>query len=529
MRITQIFWKIILLLLFIGCSKNDSKKEEALPIILPPTVITLEATDITENNASIEGNVSDDGGGSIIEKGVCWATTNNPTLEDNHTQVGSGIGRFVNQLIDLEENTTYYVRAYASNEEGTSFGNEISFTTLNNPELIYEGYVTLLSQEMVDDFGDQNYTEITGDLTIAYDINHPEWELVHNLDKLSSLTKIGGKLGIYALPNLSSADGLANISTIGGDIEIKHSRMTSLVWLKGVQTYNGSLILSNIEGLQSLEGLENCTKINQGLNIYLNRDLIDINALKNLTSVGWYVNIQDNEKLPNIDGLSGLKEVGRYLSIYENHLITDISGLKNLNTVGSMLSIEKCPILTNINGLDNLNLVEGVEINDNDALTNLDGLEHILSAEGIQESLSITNNSSLINIDILELLTEMPDFIEIRGNESLKNLNLDNLETIGFLDIGNNSELTEITGLNNLISITKGLNIGGNDNLTKISGFENISSFEGSLKIWYNEMLSDLCWLAPIFESGLEQSKYQVSGNNYNPSYQDIIDGQCSN
>lgn len=512
-----------------GCSDSGSEIEETLPNIIRPTVKTLEAANITEITASIEGNVTGDGGAPITEKGVCWATSSKPTLENNFTKIGGGKGSYTNQLNDLEENTTYYVRAYATNKEGTSFGNEISFTTLEKPALVYEGSKTLLTQEMVDDFGDQNYTEITGDLTIAYDINHPEWERPHNLDKLSSLSTIGGSLFIYGLEKLSSTDGLANITSVGADIEIIGSKMTSLTFLKGIKVYNGSFTLSRVGSLQSLNGLENCTKINGNLTINFNSNLTDIDALMNLSSIEGHLNIDYNEVLPNLNGLGGLTEVGRFLQIARNDMLIDISGLHSLEKVKWIFAIHHCPLLTNINGLDKLLQVEGVEIIENEALINLDGLQHVMSNQGIQEKLIIRNNNSLINIDILELITDMSDLIEIRGNESLKNLNgLDNLKTIGFLDIGNNKGLTEIAGLNNLISITKGLKIDNNDNLTKISGFKNISSFEGTLKIWYNGMLSDLCGLAPIFDNGLVEGKYQVSGNNYNPSYQDFIDGKCN-
>ncbi|MEQ9219820.1 MAG: hypothetical protein RLO17_17330 [Cyclobacteriaceae bacterium] len=521
------FWKLCLLFLFIGCNKDG---EESLPKIQVPSVVTSEAANITENSATIEGNITDDGGSSIIEKGVCWATINNPTREDSHTENGGGKGMFSNQLIDLEENTTYYARAYASNEEGTAYGNEISFTTLDLPILIYDGNVELLSQDMVDDFGNEMYTEITGNLTISYDPNHPEWEPVNNLDKLANLTKINGELLIGGLTNLSNADGLANVSEIGGNIEVRHSQMTSLTWLKEIKEFNGSLILSDLSGLQSLEGLENCTAINQGLDISFNPGLININALKNLSSIGLFARIDYNDKLPDIDGLSGLNEIGGYLSIYKNDLITDITGLKNLVKVGSTFSIEKCPQLTNIDGLDNLNLVETIEINENDALTNLDGLEHVISVNGIQGSLLIRNNNALVDINVLTFNTEGIKSIEIKSNAALENLSgLNGLKSIQSLTIENNSSLTEIAGLNNLQSVTQGLTISNNNKLISIHGFEGITSFDGKLKIWYNKILSNLCGLSHFIENGLVETNYQISGNQYNPSYQDLIDGNCSN
>ena len=95
------------------------------------SVTTYSATDITQNSATSGGNVTDDGGFTVTAKGVCWSTSQNPTINDNHTVDGSGIGTFVSYLTGLSENTTYYVRAYGTNSVGTSYGNQISFITLS--------------------------------------------------------------------------------------------------------------------------------------------------------------------------------------------------------------------------------------------------------------------------------------------------------------------------------------------------------------------------------------------------------------
>ena len=66
----------------------------------------------------------------MTAKGFCWDTSPEPTLDDNYSTNGSGIGGFTHALTDLPDNTTYYVRAYATNEKGTAYGEEKSFTTV---------------------------------------------------------------------------------------------------------------------------------------------------------------------------------------------------------------------------------------------------------------------------------------------------------------------------------------------------------------------------------------------------------------
>ncbi len=96
----------------------------------PPTVTTASITEITSHSAMSGGEVLQDGGSAVITKGVCWSVKANPTINDSHIAAGSGLGSFVSALTGLTYGTTYYVRAYAENGMGVSYGNEQSFTTV---------------------------------------------------------------------------------------------------------------------------------------------------------------------------------------------------------------------------------------------------------------------------------------------------------------------------------------------------------------------------------------------------------------
>jgi len=103
----------------------------------PPTVTTTAASEISYTTATSGGNVTDDGGASIIARGICWSTSSNPTIDDDKTIEGTGIGTFASELTGLTSNTTYYVKAYATNSAGTGYGSQVSLTTLQTevPEL----------------------------------------------------------------------------------------------------------------------------------------------------------------------------------------------------------------------------------------------------------------------------------------------------------------------------------------------------------------------------------------------------------
>lgn len=108
-----------------------------------PTVITLSVTEITESSAKSGGEVTSDGGAEVTARGVCWSTSQNPTIEDAFSNDGTGVGVYSSNISNLTSNTTYYVRAYATNSEGTAYGEEISFTTLDDGFINGYEYVDL--------------------------------------------------------------------------------------------------------------------------------------------------------------------------------------------------------------------------------------------------------------------------------------------------------------------------------------------------------------------------------------------------
>ena len=98
-----------------------------------PFVTTAQVTNISALSAISGGNVTSDGGSVVTARGICWNTTGDPTISDTHTTDGNGIGNFSSTLTGLEANTTYYVRAYATNAVGISYGATLVFTTAGQP------------------------------------------------------------------------------------------------------------------------------------------------------------------------------------------------------------------------------------------------------------------------------------------------------------------------------------------------------------------------------------------------------------
>ena len=127
------------MVLCVSCKKDDGKLNGGGTgggTQTVATVTTNDVTDITQTTAVCGGEVKSENGWAVTERGVCWSTEPNPTPSDNCTVDGDGVGKFTSEITGLEPDTKYYVRAYAKNAAGTSFGAENSFTTLGGHEYV---------------------------------------------------------------------------------------------------------------------------------------------------------------------------------------------------------------------------------------------------------------------------------------------------------------------------------------------------------------------------------------------------------
>jgi len=112
-----------------------------------PQIATFNGAGIGGTSANSGGNVTNSGGSIVTARGLCWSTNANPTISDSLSLNGSGLGTFTAVLNGLTLNTTYYVRAYATNAQGTGYGNEQSFTTLS--QLITQPTIPILGSSLV--------------------------------------------------------------------------------------------------------------------------------------------------------------------------------------------------------------------------------------------------------------------------------------------------------------------------------------------------------------------------------------------
>lgn len=111
------------LLMTVSCHKDE---DQTGPI---PVVYTLEINNYCGTTAYVQGEITNDNGCAVTGRGVCWSTHSDPTVKDDTILASPGEGEFTCFLTGLTPKTLYYVRAYATNSNGTGYGNTMSFTT----------------------------------------------------------------------------------------------------------------------------------------------------------------------------------------------------------------------------------------------------------------------------------------------------------------------------------------------------------------------------------------------------------------
>lgn len=131
----------------------------------PPTITTTNPL-VARYTALSGGTITSDGAATITARGICWSTNPNPTIDDNKTDEGTGLGAFASVMSNLEATTNYYVRAYATNSAGTGYGPELSLTTLtvgNN----YSGIYKITGGSIYRDLGTGSDPVLGGDYIVG--------------------------------------------------------------------------------------------------------------------------------------------------------------------------------------------------------------------------------------------------------------------------------------------------------------------------------------------------------------------------
>ncbi len=115
----------------------------------PASIATTSATNVTATGATMGGNIINGGNVPVTERGIVWGTSNNPTTANNKVTMGSGVGLYTQSFTGLPSSTVIYARAYAINNQGTSYGNTFSFTTLQSLPVVFDAISASIKEDKV--------------------------------------------------------------------------------------------------------------------------------------------------------------------------------------------------------------------------------------------------------------------------------------------------------------------------------------------------------------------------------------------
>lgn len=381
----------------------------------------------------------------------------------------------------------YSIRVIEGDLEVGGFNN---FHGLHNVDSIYGSLDLRPGYGAVTSFDSLRY--IGGSLSLSY-------SNVPNIPGFPCLSTIDGNLEIYANQFLSDISGLSNLNLIKGELDISlNYELSTLAGLENLesdsldQLYiygNPSLTVCNMPFICAI--LSNPTI---PINIYQNApecnnpSIIATNCgvtLPCLPFGNYYVTTQEEAEnfgslYPGCDTINGL------LSIKGDN-ITSLPGLIGIVRIDGYFSSGPTQNLINFSGLDSLKVITG-------------GMQ-IGWWEG-------SYNSALQNFSGLDNLTSVGR-VEIINNQSLQNFEgLGNLRKMGMTEIIYNDILTSLNGLNKLDTVNELLSIGGNPMLTDLSGLKSLRRITGRLEINHNDQLTSLY--------GLDSAKmdYVSVGNN---------------
>jgi uncharacterized protein (TIGR02145 family) len=208
-----------------------------------PVLSTAEVTEITSTTAKCGGTITSDGGATVIVRGVCWSTAPTPTVADNKTTNGAGAGSFISTITALIANTSYFVRAYATNSSGTGYGMTMAFVTDQGPITDIDGnlYQTVTIGTQVWMAENLKVTHFRNGDAIPYVTDNTEWSGI-NIGAYCEYNNDVNNVAVYGhLYNWYSVTDSRKIAPVGWHVPTDAEWQTLIDYLGGDAVAGGKM------------------------------------------------------------------------------------------------------------------------------------------------------------------------------------------------------------------------------------------------------------------------------------------------
>ncbi|GGZ77018.1 T9SS type A sorting domain-containing protein [Algibacter mikhailovii] len=542
-----------------------------------PQIITDSFTNLTAISVRLNGEVTDEGTNNFIKRGICWSnTTFTPTIDNDNLENAGGKGDFFIDVTSLFPNTTYYYRAYAINDLGITYGESLTFqtktgipqlsinnitditnnsaqtsgnTSSNGAEIIEKGtcWSTSINPTLSDNFttagpGNGFFTSIINNLqpgTTYYVRNYATTSLGTTFSfERNFTTKDIPNLEQLIITNTSvdSARALSSLSSDGDSVITEIGFCWSLNPNPTIQDNVSfvSDVIINSSFSKVIDGLNDDTTYyiksfatNQYGTGYSEEQIF---STKSATFIG---NIQftsqneiDNFALNRYRRITGNLTISNFI---DSNAITSLASLSDLTTVEGELNISNNQALQNLNGLENITNLGGLFMRNNNSIVNLFGLRNLNIVNG---RFVLFENLNLSNINNLTKLSDINGYITISANGNINSLSLlSNIEQCkGDLTI--NAEIYDLNDLSNLTSVKGNIMMANCQNLSNLNGLSNLMEVTGETINFFNCNLTRLdayCGLKPLFTSGAFSGRLTAESISSRPvTIQSIINNDCN-